>query len=429
MKFKDIDEGKVLDLLDEAERRDANLTPELPILPLRNTVIYPGLIVPLAVGRRKSVEVINYAIATEKVVGIITQRDPNVEDPGTKDLFNVGCAVQVLKFLKLSDGSQTVVVRGTERFRVVDYIQREPCLKVTAESLEDIYDNDVEISALMLNLRGLAEEALELSPSFPPDALDVIQRIDNPGYLCDLIVSNLTQIGIHQKQKVLEEDNIRKRLKMVMRFLDKEIQVLKLSRELQSQVKGEMDRTQRDYYLREQLKAIQKELGEEDERTMEVGELRVKIKEAKMSREAEEVALKEVDRLAKIPPASAEYTVARTYIDWLIELPWSKSTQDRLDIPAVEKILHEDHSNLEKVKNRILEYLAVRKLKGTMKGPILCFVGPPGVGKTSLGKSIARAIGRKFFRMSLGGVRDEAEIRGHRRTYVGALPGRIIKGV
>jgi ATP-dependent Lon protease len=429
MKFKDFDKNKVLDLLDEAEGKDTNLTPELPILPLRNTVIYPGLIVPLAVGRRKSVEVISYAIATEKVVGIITQKDPNVEDPGLKDLFAVGCAVQVLKFLKLSDGSQTVVVRGTERFRVVESTQQEPCLKVTVESLNDVYDNEVEISALMLNLQGLAEEALELSPSFPPDALEVIQRIDNPGYLCDLIVSNLTQIGIHQKQKVLEEANIRKRLKMTTGFLDKEVQVLKLSRDLQSQVKGEMDRTQKDYYLREQLKAIQKELGEEDERSMEVGDLKAKIKEVRMSKEAEEVALKEVDRLSKIPPASAEYTVSRTYIDWLLDLPWSISTDDQLDIPAAEKILHEDHYNLEKVKNRILEYLAVRKLRGTMKGPILCFVGPPGVGKTSLGRSIARAIGRKFFRMSLGGVRDEAEIRGHRRTYVGALPGRIIQGI
>lgn len=429
MEYKDFDKNKVLDLLDEAEGKDTNLTPELPILPLRNTVIYPGLIVPLAVGRRKSVEVINYAIATEKVVGIITQRDPNVEDPGIKDLFDIGCAVQVLKFLKLNDGSQTVVVRGTERFRVIENVQNEPCLKVIVETVEDIYDDDVKVSARMLNLRRLAEEALELSPSFPPDALEVIQRIDNPGYLCDLIVSNLTQVGIHEKQKILEMANIKKRLEIVTRFLEKEVQVLKLSRDLQSQVKGEMDRTQKDYYLREQLKAIQKELGEEDERTMEVGDLRVKIKETGMSGEAEDVALKEVDRLSRIPPASAEYTVSRTYIDWLIDLPWSISSEDRLDIPAAEKILHEDHYNLEKVKNRILEYLAVRKLKGTMKGPILCFVGPPGVGKTSLGKSIARSIGRKFFRMSLGGVRDEAEIRGHRRTYVGALPGRILQGL
>ncbi len=429
MKFKDIDKDKVLDLLDEVQAKDSSFTPELPILPLRNTVIYPGLIIPLAVGRPKSVEVINYAVATEKVVGIITQKDQNVDDPGKDDLFNVGCAVQILKFLKLNDGSQTVVVRGTERFRVIDYIQEEPCLKVTAERVPDLYDNEVEISALMINLRTMAEEALDLSPSFPPDAWAVIQRIDDAGYLCDLIASNLTQIGVAQKQRVLEELNIRKRLKLVTDFLDKEIQVLKLSRELQSQVKGEMDRTQRDYYLREQLKAIQKELGEEDERAVEIGELRTKIKKAKMSKEAEEVAFKEVDRLAKIPPASAEYTVSRTYLDWLIELPWSKSTDDRLEIPRAEEILDEDHYNLEKVKNRILEYLAVRKLKGTMKGPILCFVGPPGVGKTSLGKSIARAIGRKFFRMSLGGVRDEAEIRGHRRTYVGALPGRILQGI
>jgi ATP-dependent Lon protease len=429
MKFRDMDKNKVLDLLDEVNGKDLDLTPELPILPLRNTVIYPGLIVPLAVGRRKSVEVINYAVATEKVIGIITQKDPNVEDPDQKDLFRIGCAVQVLKFLKLSDGSQTVIVRGTERFRVLEYIQNEPCLKVIAEKLDDVLDNELEISALMLNLRNLAEEALELSANFPPESLSVIRSIDNPGHLCDLITSNLSHVEIFQKQKILEQFDVRKRLKMVIDFLDKEIQVLKLSKELQSQVKGEMDRTQRDYFLREQLKAIQRELGEDDERTMEIGELRSKIEEAMMPDEVTEVAMKEVKRLARIPPASAEYTVARTYIDWLVELPWSKSTKDRLDIAIAEKILDEDHYNLEKVKKRILEYLAVRKLKDTMKGPVLCFVGPPGVGKTSLGKSIARAIGRKFIRMSLGGVRDEAEIRGHRRTYVGALPGRIIQGM
>ncbi len=429
MKLRDMDKTKVMDLLDEVDGKDTDLTPELPILPLRNTVIYPGLIVPLAVGRRKSVEVINYAVATEKVIGIITQKDPNVEDPGQNDLFQIGCAVQVLKFLKLSDGSQTVIVRGTERFRVLEYVQHEPCLKVKAERLEDVLDNELEISALTLNLRNLAEEALRLSANFPPESLSVIRSIDNPGHLCDLITSNLSHIEIFQKQKVLEQFDVRKRLKMVIEFLDKEIQVLKLSKELQSQVKGEMDRTQRDYFLREQLKAIQRELGEEDERTLEVGELRNKIKEAGMPEDVTEVALKEVKRLAKIPPASAEYTVARTYVDWLIDLPWSKSTRDRLDIPIAERILDEDHYDLEKVKKRILEYLAVRKLKDTMKGPVLCFVGPPGVGKTSLGKSIARAIGRKFIRMSLGGIRDEAEIRGHRRTYVGALPGRIIQGM
>jgi ATP-dependent Lon protease len=429
LKFKEIDRNRVLDLLEDAEEGDAEITPELPILPLRNTVVYPGLIVPLAVGRRKSVEVVNYAVSTEKVIGIITQKDPNVEDPGEDDLFRIGCAVQVLKFLKLNDGSQTVIVRGTERFRVVEYIQREPCLKVRVDPVEEIYENELEISALMLNLRELAEQALELSPSFPPESLSVIRSIEDPGHLCDLITSNLSHVGIYEKQSILEEEKIRERLKRVIDFLDKEIQVLKLSRELQSQVKGEMDRTQRDYYLREQLKAIQRELGEEDERAVEIDDLRAKVAEANMPEEVREVAHKELNRLAKIPPASAEYTVSRTYIDWLIDLPWSKSSKDQLDITLAARILDEDHYDLRKVKNRILEYLAVRKLKGTMKGPILCFVGPPGVGKTSLGRSIARAMGRAFFRLSLGGVRDEAEIRGHRRTYVGALPGRIIQGL
>jgi ATP-dependent Lon protease len=429
MKFEDLDKDKVMNLLEDLESKDSTLTPELPVMPLRNTVIFPGLVVPLAVGRRKSVEVINYALATDRVIGIISQKDPNIEDPSDKDLYKVGCAVQVLKFIKLADGSQTVIVRGTERFRAIDYIQSEPCLKVSAVEVIDVYDNDVEISALLINLRRMSEEALGMSPNFPPESLSFIQGVDNPAQLADLVASNLSHLSVRQKQKVLEEVNIRKRLKMVTKYLDKEIQILKLSKELQSQVKGEMDRTQRDYYLREQLKAIQKELGEEDERTIEIEELKAKVRKAKMPQDVQEVALKEVDRLSRIPPASAEYTVARTYVDWLIELPWSKSTKDRLDIKVAKKILNEDHYDLEKVKNRILEYLAVRKLKGTMKGPVLCFVGPPGVGKTSLGRSIARAVGRKFFRMSLGGVRDEAEIRGHRRTYVGALPGRIIQGL
>jgi ATP-dependent Lon protease len=414
---------------DEKGKDDKVFVPEeLPILPLRGTVLYPDLILPIMVGRKKSVKLIDDAMDSDRIIGVITQKRSEIEDPRENDLYSVGVAALILRMIRELDGSQRVIVQGISRIKVKEYIQREPYFKVRSEVIEEGFAQGVEIDALMMNLKNLFQRAVELAPYLTNELGTMVSNIKSPSILGDLIASNLN-ISTAEKQGILETFDIRERLTKVHLFLNKEVQVLELGNKIQSQVKEDMDRTQREYYLREQLKAIKKELGELDEHSTEVKELKEKIKKAKMPPEALAAAEKELDRLAKIPPASAEYTVARTYLDWLAELPWSETTEDNLDIDNAQKTLDEDHYDLEKVKKRILEYLAVRKLKADMKGPILCFVGPPGVGKTSLGKSIARTMGRKFIRISLGGVRDEAEIRGHRRTYVGALPGRIIQGI
>jgi ATP-dependent Lon protease len=404
------------------------ISEELPILPLRGTVLYPDLILPIMVGRKKSVKLIDDAMDSDRIIGVITQKRSEIEDPKETDLYSVGVAALILRMIRELDGSQRVIVQGVSRIKVKEYIQREPYFKARSEVIDEGLAQGVEIDALMMNLKNLFQRAVELAPYLTSELGTMVSNIKSPAILADLIASNLN-ISTTEKQGILETFDIRERLTKVHLFLNKEVQVLELGNKIQSQVKEDMDRTQREYYLREQLKAIKKELGELDEHSSEIKELKEKIKKAKMPPEALAAAEKELDRLAKIPPASAEYTVARTYLDWLAELPWSETTEDNLDIDNAQKILDEDHYDLEKVKKRILEYLAVRKLKADMKGPILCFVGPPGVGKTSLGKSIARTMGRKFIRISLGGVRDEAEIRGHRRTYVGALPGRIIQWI
>jgi ATP-dependent Lon protease len=401
---------------------------ELPILPLRGTVLYPDLILPIMVGRKKSVKLIDDAMDSDRIIGVVTQKRSEVEDPKENDLYSVGVAALILRMIRELDGSQRVIVQGVSRIKAREYIQKEPYYRARVDVMDDALVQGVEIDALMMNLKNLFQRAVELAPYLTSELGTMVNNIKAPHILADIIASNLN-LSTSDKQGILETFDVRERLSKVHLFLNKEVQVLELGNKIQSQVKEDMDRTQREYYLREQLKAIKKELGELDEHTAEIKELKDKIKKAKMPPEAQTAAEKELDRLAKIPPASAEYTVARTYLDWLAELPWSESTEDNLDIKEAQKILDEDHYDLEKVKKRILEYLAVRKLKASMKGPILCFVGPPGVGKTSLGKSIARTMGRKFIRISLGGVRDEAEIRGHRRTYVGALPGRIIQGV
>ena len=414
---------------DEKGKDDKVIIPEeLPILPLRGTVLYPDLILPIMVGRKKSVKLIDDAMDSDRIIGVITQKRSEIEDPKETDLYSVGVAALILRMIRELDGSQRVIVQGVSRVKVKEYIQREPYYKARSEVIDEGMAQGVEIEALMMNLKNLFQRAVELAPYLTSELGTMVSNIKSAAILADLIASNLN-ISTTEKQGILETFDIRERLTKVHLFLNKEVQVLELGNKIQSQVKEDMDRTQREYYLREQLKAIKKELGELDEHSSEIKELKDKIKKAKMPPEALAAAEKELDRLAKIPPASAEYTVARTYLDWLAELPWSETTEDNLDIDNAQKILDEDHYDLEKVKKRILEYLAVRKLKADMKGPILCFVGPPGVGKTSLGKSIARTMGRKFIRISLGGVRDEAEIRGHRRTYVGALPGRIIQGV
>jgi len=404
------------------------ISEELPILPLRGTVLYPDLILPIMVGRKKSVKLIDDAMDSDRIIGVITQKRSEIEDPKETDLYSVGVAALILRMIRELDGSQRVIVQGVSRIKVKEYIQREPYFKARSEVIDEGLAQGVEIDALMMNLKNLFQRAVELAPYLTSELGTMVSNIKSPAILADLIASNLN-ISTTEKQGILETFDIRERLTKVHLFLNKEVQVLELGNKIQSQVKEDMDRTQREYYLREQLKAIKKELGELDEHSSEIKELKEKIKKAKMPPEALAAAEKELDRLAKIPPASAEYTVARTYLDWLAELPWSETTEDNLDIDNAQKILDEDHYDLEKVKKRILEYLAVRKLKADMKGPILCFVGPPGVGKTSLGRSIARTMGRKFIRISWGGVRDDAQIRGHRRSYVRAMTGRIIQRI
>jgi ATP-dependent Lon protease len=413
---------------DKSKEDKIHVPNELPILPLRGTVLYPDLILPIMVGRKKSVKLIDDAMDADRIIGVVTQRKSETEDPKETDLHSVGVAALILRMIRELDGSQRVIVQGISRIKAKEYYQKEPYFKARVDVHDEGIVQGVEIEALVMNLKNLFQRAVELAPYLTAELGTMVGNIKSPPILADLIASNLN-VPTPEKQMILETFDVKERLSKVHLLLNKEVQVLELGNKIQSQVKEDMDRTQREYYLREQLKAIKKELGELDEHSAEVKELRDKIKKAKLPPEALAAAEKELDRLSKIPPASAEYTVARTYLDWLSELPWSESTEDNLNINDGQKILDEDHYDLEKVKKRILEYLAVRKLKASMKGPILCFVGPPGVGKTSLGKSIARTMGRKFVRISLGGVRDEAEIRGHRRTYVGALPGRIIQGL
>ena len=401
---------------------------QLPILPLRGTVLFPELILPIMVGRKKSVKLIDDAMEGNRVIGVVTQHSSEVEDPKPNEIYRVGVAAHLVRVVRELDGTQRVIVQGLERIRIVRYLQADPYYLAEVEVLPVEETYDVEVEALVRNLKGLFQKAVELAPYLNNELKNIVINVKEPGVLADLIVANLN-INTSEKQEVLELLNVKERLNKTHFILTREVQIMELGNKIQSQVKEDIDKAQREYYLREQLKAIKRELGETDDHTAELRELKEKIEKAGMPPEAKKAAEKELDRLSKMPPASAEYTVARTYLDWLIELPWSKSTEDNLDIANASRILDEDHYNLEKVKKRILEYLAVRKLKKDMKGPILCFVGPPGVGKTSLGRSIARAMGRKFVRISLGGVRDEAEIRGHRRTYVGALPGRIIQGI
>ncbi len=402
----------------------------LPILPLRNSVFFPGGVLPLAVGRQKTIALIKDAVRDEQVIGVVTQRRAEEEDPGAADLYTVGTVARVVKLLKMGEDNYSLVVQGLARFKVVELVQENPYLKARVDAIEDkpAVADDVEVEALAINLKKLAREVIELMPELPAAATELVESITHPGHLADLIAANV-DVPIEEKQQVLETVELKARMKLVLELLNRKREILKLSNKIDSAVKGEMSKTQREYYLRQQLKAIKEELGELGEEEEELDELAERLKKAGLPPEVDKVAQKELNRLKSIPTASSEYTVARTYLDWIADLPWSKKTDDNLDIENAHGILDNDHYGLDKIKKRILEYLAVRKLKNDMRGPILCFVGPPGVGKTSLGQSIARATGRKFVRLSLGGVRDEAEIRGHRRTYVGALPGRIIQSM
>jgi len=400
----------------------------LPILPLRNSVFFPGGVLPLAVGRQKTIALIKDAVRDDQVIGVVTQRRAEEEDPGARDLHAMGTVARIVKLLKMGEDNYSLVVQGLSRFRITELVQETPYLKARIEPVEDqTAPEDVEVEALAINLKKLAREVIELMPELPAAATELVESITHPGHLADLIAANV-DVSIEEKQQVLETVDLKARMKLVLELLNRKREILKLSSKIDSQVKGEMSKTQREYYLRQQMKAIKEELGDlTDEEEEDLDELAERLKKVGLPPEVEKVANKEMNRLRSIPAASSEYTVARTYLEWLADLPWNKKTEDNLDIENARQVLDADHYDIQKVKKRILEYLAVRKLKNDMRGPILCLVGPPGVGKTSLGQSIARAIGRKFVRLSLGGVRDEAEIRGHRRTYVGALPGRIIQ--
>ncbi len=401
----------------------------LPIIPLRNEVLFPQQLLPITVARDKSLKLIAETGKEDNLIAILSQKESIIEDPTTEELFHIGTAARIMRTIDMPDGSKTILIQGAFRIKLITFTQETPYYKAIFEPLRDKLDekDQAEIEALTANLRNIFKRVVDLSNEITYEQLVMISNIKDPGTLSDMTIA-FSNISIEEKQDILTTIDIKERLSKTNVMINKKLQTLELGEKIQSDIQSKIGKTQREMYLREQMKAIQKELGE-DADTSELKELKQKIKKAKMPEEAKKVADKELERLAQMHPSSAEYTVSRTYLDWLIDIPWNKSTKDNLDIETVQQKLDADHYNLEKVKKRIVEYLAVRKLKDDMKGPILCFVGPPGVGKTSLGRSIAEAIGRKFIRMSLGGIRDEAEIRGHRRTYIGALPGRIIQGI
>jgi ATP-dependent Lon protease len=408
----------------------AEIPDQLPLLPVRDIVVFPYMVLPLFVGREMSIKAIEAALAGNRMIFLATQKALDVENPAPDDIHAVGTVGIIMRMLKLPDERIKILVQGLAKARTVEFIQTEPYYSVRIAKIQDAKaaPSPLESEAVMRTVKEQLERIVSLGKVLMPDVMVVIENLDDPGRLADMIVSNLG-LKVEITQGVLEIEHPLVRLKRVSEILAKEIDVLSMQQKIQQQAKGEMDKTQREYFLREQLKAIQKELGELDERAEEAAEFRKRIKDAKMPEKVLKECEKQLKRLEKMHPDTAESATVRTYLEWMVDLPWSKRSKDNLDIKAAARVLDEDHYDLEKVKERILEYLAVRKLKEKMKGPILCFVGPPGVGKTSLGKSIARALGREFVRVSLGGVRDEAEIRGHRRTYVGALPGRIIQGI
>jgi len=428
--MSDEPEAPTFDESSDGERA-LSIPSQLPILPLRDTVLFPNSFMPLAVARESSVRLIDDAIGGGKLIAVFTQRDAAVEEPVEADLFPVGTATHIHKMFKLPDGSLRLIVQGLARLKMGQVVETKPYLRATVVTAsEDVNDADkLEIDALQRNIKTNFQQVVSLSPLLSDDLQTLALNIADPGKLADFIASSLSTIATPAKQEVLETLDVRARMDLLNRILIKELEVLELGSKIQSQVQSEVGKNQRDYFLREQLKAIQKELGEGDDQTKEIEELRAKIEAAGMPEAVKKEALRELDRLSKMPVAAAEYTVSRTYVDWLAVLPWSKRTDEVIDLRRTKDILDADHSDLVKAKDRIIEYLAVRKLNPAVKGPILCFVGPPGVGKTSLAKSVATALDRKFVRISLGGMRDEAEIRGHRRTYIGALPGQVIQGL
>ena len=420
------EKDKDTDLVD----KEANIPNNIPVLPVRDIVVFPYMIIPLFVGREISIKAIEHALSSSRMILLLTQKDLSIENPLSSDLYSIGTVGMIIRMLKLPDGRVKVLVQGLSKARVARFSQSEPFITADIEKIEEakLPSLNIEDEAQIRTVKEQLDKAVSYGKTILPDIMVVIENLDDPGRLADLVASNLG-LKTEQAQEILEISDPIQRLKRVSDILGREIELLIVQQKIQSEARGEIDKTQREYYLREQLKAIQKELGDFDERAEEAREFRKKIDDARMPEKVLREAEKQLKRLEKMHPDSAEAATIRTYLDWLVELPWARSTKDNLDIKGAKKVLNDDHYDLEKVKERILEYLSVRKIKENMKGPILCFIGPPGVGKTSLGRSIARALGREFVRMSLGGVRDEAEIRGHRRTYVGALPGRIIQGI
>ena len=396
------------------------------ILPIRSAVAYPGTVMPLAIGRERSKRLIADIEPQKTIFGLVAQKNPDSEDPGMEDLYSVGTAASVLKVIRMPQGSINIIVHGIVRFRILEFIQKDPYLKARVQVIPTRTRMTKKLQALVVSVRNTANRVISLSPNVPEEASMLLENIQDPSALADFLAATLN-IPIPDKQALLEEPDAAKRLEEISVDLANQLEVLELSHKIQGQVRDSIEKSQREYYLQEELKAIQAELGQEDRKSEEIKELKDKIHKAKMPHSVEQEALRELDRLAKTHQGSPDYGVIRTYLDWICELPWSIKTEDILDISRARKVLNHDHFGLEKIKRRILEFLAVRKLNPTGKSPILCFVGPPGVGKTSLGKSIAKAMGRKFVRVSLGGIRDKANIRGHRRTYIGALPGRILQ--
>jgi ATP-dependent Lon protease len=440
-----VQEDKELDSKRVTDESLVEIPSELAILPLRSVVVYPLTALPLTVGRPRSIRLIDDAVLSKRMIGLVAAKDPEEDDPGPDDVYRVGTAALVHRLRKAPDGTVILLVQGLERIKIREFTQAEPYLKARVEIAPDFVEETVEVEALMRNIAELFRRLVSLVPHIPDELIMLALNVDDPRQLVYAIATYM-RMDLDDAQEILEIDEVTEKLHKLMITLNRELEVLELGKKIQTEAQTEMTKVQREYFLREQLKAIKKELGEEDEQTMETEEIRQKIEAAGMPEEAEKEAKRELDRLSKLPTAAAEYSVIRTYLDWLVNLPWSKSTEDNLDIARARRVLDEDHYDLDDIKERILEYLAVRKLRLERKeeeeeeepvdyirrereGVILCFIGPPGTGKTSLGRSIARALGRKFVRQSLGGVRDEAEIRGHRRTYIGALPGRIIQAL
>lgn len=423
------DKDDLISIIEE-EIGDTEIPTSLPLLPVRDVVIFTDMLLPLFVGRDKSIRAVETAISQDRFLFVATQKDPDIENPKSDDIFAVGTISRILRMLKLPDGRVKALVQGFVKARIVKYIQKKSFFRVKVEILDEPHElySDLEVEALMRNVRENSEKILALRGELSGDVGSILESIEEPGKLADLVASNL-RLKIEDAQEVIELVDPLERLRKVHDLLSHEVELSVMQAKIQSDVKDEISKSQRDYFLREQMRAIHKELGELDEKSQEIEEYRKRIKKARMPREALEEAEKQLRRLDQMHPDSAESSVVRTYLDWLTELPWKKSTKDVLDIQKAQTTLNRDHLGLEKIKDRILEYLSVRKLNPDLKGSILCFVGPPGVGKTSLGQAIAKAMRRKFIRISLGGLRDEAEIRGHRRTYIGAMPGRIIQGL